>query len=71
MTNCFVHFDGWGRFAAPLIGKSGYVGRIETALVLAETGKRFRVKFLEEWPRGDDGDIVLVPKWAVTENEKP
>jgi hypothetical protein len=74
---CFVHFDGWGRFAVPAFpappppcaGVQFSIGRMEDAEILDETEKRFRVRFLEAWPRGDEGDIRLVPKWAVTKRE--
>jgi len=70
MTNCFVHFDGWGRFASPAAEHDDFA-RMEAAVIVTETAKRFRVLFLEEWPRGDKGDVVLVPKWAVTTKEQP
>ena len=61
-TDVYVHFDGWGRFATP----DWTFGRMEAARVQMETRQRYRVTFLEDWPRGSKGDIVLVPKWAVT-----
>ena len=60
----YVHFDGWGRFAVPSLG-SVTLGRMKACMVLDETEQRFRVRFLEDWPRGREGDVALVPKWAM------
>ena len=49
----------------------------EPVEIVGETPKRYRVKLLKDCRlpgrnrRGERGDIVLVPKYAVTDNKTP
>lgn len=57
----WIHFDGWA-------------GRAKAAVVIVgETRTRFRVRYVESFQYGRRvhraGDVVLVPRRAVTEDE--
>lgn len=67
-AHCYVSFDWFGRFTTP----NGL--RRFPAQILAETPKRYRVKFQNAVGRiYAAGEVALVPQWScdgVTHNEK-
>jgi hypothetical protein len=38
--------------------------------IIRETSKRYRIKLLENCPKGKAGTILLVPKYAISYSER-
>ena len=48
-----------------------YAGRRQYQVeILKETSKRFQIELLNDCPRGKAGDVVYVPKYAVTNDNE-
>ena len=54
-----------------VVHQDGWAGRTQTpVMVIGETPKRYRVRWLQGSYRRAAGDVTLVPKYAVTFTNK-